>query len=198
MTEDGPRFPTRFTLGGHQVSLRYMRVSDRNGMLTFARALPDEDLLFLRRDITEESQVDAWLRDVADGEATTILAECDGQLIGYGALHRNTLRWSDHVAEMRLLVAPTWRGMGLGGLLAREVFHVAVVEGVLKVIGQLTASQKSAIATMESLGFRPDAILRGHVRDRLGNSHDLLLFSRDMRHYAAQQRLMGTAEVFGA
>ena len=44
MTEGGPRFPAKFTLGGHQISLRYMRVSDRNGMLTFARALPEKGL----------------------------------------------------------------------------------------------------------------------------------------------------------
>lgn len=198
MSEGTLRFPMYLRLAGHEVSLRYMRPSDRLRMHAFAKVLPGDDLLFLRRDITEERQLDEWLRDVADGLATTLLAEISGQLVGYGALQRSTLRWTDHVADMRLMVAPAWRGIGIGGLLAREVFRIAVSEGLLKVVGQLAAEQTSAIATMESLGFRPEAILRGHVRDRAGNPHDLLLFSRDMRHYAEQQHLMGMAEVLGS
>ena len=44
------------------------------GILAFARALPEHDLLFLRRDITQPDQVDAWLRDTTAGNATTVLA----------------------------------------------------------------------------------------------------------------------------
>jgi len=196
--EVAARLPAEFRVGGKLVTLRFMRSADREALLTFARSLEDNDLLFLRRDITSERDVDVWLREVADGATTTILAEVDGRIAGYGGLHRNSLRWTAHVADMRLLLAPEQRGFGIGGLLAREIFRLALLEGISKVIGQLTTSQPAAIATMESLGFRPEAILGGHVRDRHGITHDLVIFSRDLRHAACQLDLMGTAEVVGA
>lgn len=197
MTDEATaRFPAQFRIGETYVTLRFLRLSDREALLAFAQSLADEDLLFLRRNITQAKDVDAWLREVADGTTTTIVAEMDGRIAGYGGLHRNLLRWTAHVAEMRLLVAAEHRGIGIGGLLGREVFRIALLEGVSKVVGQLTASQVAAIATMESLGLRPEAIMRGHVRDRNGVSHDLLLFSRDLRLSAGQHALMGTAEVW--
>ena len=43
---------------GDSVELRIMTRDDRDAALGFARALPEEDLQFLRVDLTEESVVD--------------------------------------------------------------------------------------------------------------------------------------------
>ena len=45
--------PEKLDLAGRPALLRRMTADDRDAILRFARALPEEDLLFLRTDITE-------------------------------------------------------------------------------------------------------------------------------------------------
>jgi hypothetical protein len=52
---------------GRQVSVRKMTPEDKSAILEFARRLPEEDLLFLRTDITDPSVVDAWIEDLRKG-----------------------------------------------------------------------------------------------------------------------------------
>ena len=60
-TEPKHEFPMRFNLQGRSVVLRPLGAGDREPMVTFARALPDDDLLFLERDITQAAEVEAWI-----------------------------------------------------------------------------------------------------------------------------------------
>ncbi|MEI8194470.1 MAG: hypothetical protein WCI73_01030, partial [Phycisphaerae bacterium] len=53
-------FPMQFSLKGRTVVLRPLTAEDRTQLITFAGALPEDDLLFLERDITQPSEVDAW------------------------------------------------------------------------------------------------------------------------------------------
>ncbi|MER3420607.1 MAG: hypothetical protein C4290_08845, partial [Chloroflexota bacterium] len=65
------------TLNGESVRLRPMRPDDAGALLALFRSLPPADLLFLRRDVTDERVFDAWARDVADGRVITLLAESE-------------------------------------------------------------------------------------------------------------------------
>lgn len=164
-------------VGDRTVELRPMGASDRDMMLRFARELPPHDLLFLRRDISEPAGVEAWLRDIERGEVTTLLALDGGELLGYVTLHRGSLRWSRHVAELRVVVSASCRGAGLGRALTEAAFCLALEEGIEKIVARMTPDQKGAIAVFEGLGFRAEALLRDEVKDREGNSHDLLVMS---------------------
>ncbi|HVS14025.1 MAG TPA: GNAT family N-acetyltransferase [Thermoanaerobaculia bacterium] len=165
------------TVDGLALELRAMGAGDRDRMVEFARSLPWHDLLFLRREITEPSAVAAWLADIERGLVTTLLAFDEGILAGYATLHRGELRWSAHLGELRVLVAPDYRGKGLGRALTQEVFKLALERGVEKVMARMTVDQKGAIATFEGLGFRPEAVLRDHVKDAEGNPHDLVVMA---------------------
>ncbi len=48
--------------------------------------MPEEDLLFLRRHITNEEEVDAWLRDTAEDYCQTVLALAGGEVVGYATV----------------------------------------------------------------------------------------------------------------
>ena len=41
----------------------------------------------------------------------------------------------------------------------------------------MTTDQQGAIAVFEGLGFKPEAILREHVRDDAGAAYDLVVLS---------------------
>lgn len=199
MTAEGVRqYPRVVNVAGNAITLRHMAAGDRDGLVAFARAMPHHDLLFLRRDITRDEEVDAWIRDDARGEMTTIVAETNGTILGYGTMHRSDLSWSSHVAELRVSVSPMMRGKGLGRLLTQEVFAIALADGVEKMMAQMTLDQKSAIATFEGMGFRPEALLRDHVKDRDGNKHDLLVLSHEVARFEAQRAAYGVNGAFGA
>ena len=188
------RYPATGTVGGRRVTLRLMEAADREAILAFANGLPEHDLLFLRRDITRPDQVDVWLQRLAAGDATSLLLLDErGTVAGYATVDRNDLPWSQHVAELRVLVGPGLRGRGMGRLLTEEAFRVALGMGVDKVIGQMTVDQHEAIAVFRSLGFQPEALLRDHVKDREGNKHDLVILSHDV---ATAQRARAAAGVF--
>lgn len=197
MTKDTRNYPITITLGASKVTLRYMGANDGPGVLAFARALPEHDLLFLRRDITEDSEVAAWLADIDSGMVKSVLALADGGVVGYGTVHRNDLRWSSHVAELRVMVSESMRGKGLGRVLTQESFAVALSDGIEKMMAQMTLDQKGAIATFEGLGFRPEALLRDHVKDREGKLHDLLVLSHDVAAFERTRAAFGINEALG-
>ena len=190
------RYPAAGTVGGQRVTLRLMDAGDGDGILAFARGLPEHDLLFLRRDITQAEQVETWVQRIEAGVTTSLLVlDKDYSIAGYATVDGSDLPWSQHVAELRVLVGPTLRGRGVGRLLTEEAFRIALGMGVDKIIGQMTVDQHEAIAVFRSLGFQPEALLRDHVKDREGEKHDLVILSHDV---AAAQRTMAAVGVLDA
>jgi L-amino acid N-acyltransferase YncA len=192
--EAGRGYPRIVSVDGGTVTLRYMRPRDGEALLAFARSLPAHDLIFLRRDITQPAAIEHWTRGLEDGTIHTVLAEADGAVQGYAAIVSEELSWSPHVAELRVLVGEAMRGKGLGRLLTQEAFAIALGLGIEKMIAQMTLDQRGAIAVFEGMGFRPEALLRDHVRDREGNKHDLLVLSRDVVKFLAQMNAYGLSE----
>ncbi|MGB4863104.1 MAG: GNAT family N-acetyltransferase [Tepidiformaceae bacterium] len=198
MTVEGTRtYPVTHHLGNHEVTLRPMTANDKDGVLAFARMLPEHDLLFLRRDITQEPAMADWISELKSGEIVTILALIGSDVVGYATIHRSLLRWTAHVAELRVTVSESVRGTGIGRVLTQEAFATALAEGIEKMVAQMTLDQKGAIATFEGLGFRPEALLRDQVKDRDGNKHDLLVLSHEVARFEAQRAAYGVADAFG-
>ena len=173
-------YPWNTNVDGQSVILRLMTAEDRDAVLSFARSLPEEDLLFLSFDITDEDFVDAWVKRVETGKWHTILVEIDGKLVGHGSLMRTDQVWSRHLGEIILLLAPEVRGKGLGNILAGEIFAKAGELNLQKVVARMAAEQKGAIQVFEKLGFNAEALLADYVIDRFDKTHDLIAMSYDV------------------
>jgi RimJ/RimL family protein N-acetyltransferase len=184
-------YPRTVTTEAGEVELRLMGPADEAAVLAFAACLPEHDLLFLRRDITQPKVVAAWVREIEDGGITSLLALREGAIVGYTALVRDQLSWSPHVGELRVLVGPDLRGKGLGRQLVQESFAIALDLGLEKVVAQMTVDQTGAIAVFEDIGFRGEALLREHVRSRDGVKHDIVIMSHDVARFQAQMEAYG-------
>jgi RimJ/RimL family protein N-acetyltransferase len=189
-------YPREVRLKDGPVTLRRLTASDREAALAFARALPAHDLLFLRRDITRPEVIDLWLEGIARERVTSVVAERDGAVQGYATVDRGELSWSPHVAELRVLVAAPLRGNGLGRVLTQEAFALALGLGIEKIIAQMTVDQQGARAVFEGMGFRPEALLRDHVKDPDGRKYDLLILSHDVAKFQAQMEAYGITRAF--
>ncbi len=162
---------------GAEVEFRLMQIADRDAILAFARNLPQEDLLFLRVDLTQESVVDDWMRNLETGHSNSIVAYDQTGLIGYAAVHSNPAPWTRGVGEIRVNVSPGYRGKGLGRVITSQIFDLARSLGLRKLVANMTTDQHGAQAAFRRLGFVPEALLADYVEDRDGMPRDLVIMS---------------------
>ena len=197
MSEAKRKYPRTVDCGGAEVEIARMTGFDRPALVDFVATLPPQDLLFVPRDLGHPKVVDAWMRSLASGELSSLVARHEGAMVGCTAIVTDDLSWSRHVGELRVLVAPGWRGRGLGRVLIQECFAQALELGLKKLVAQMTADQRAAIAVFEELGFRAEAVLRNHVADRDGKLHHLVLLSHDVTAVQARMQAYGVAGALG-
>ena len=171
---------------GQSITLQEMTEQDRDALLAFARALPEEDLLFLTMDITKGKVVDEWLKNIKSGRTVSILAYDDNGLVGYANVHKSTVPWMRRVGEIRVNVAPDYRSRGLGRVLINRVFDLARKLELKKIIAQMTADQRGAQNAFRRLGFVPEAILADFVVDRHDLTRDLVMMTFDVDGHTDQ------------
>lgn len=173
------------------VTIRPIAPDDVGAVTAFANAMPPHDLIFLSRDIRNDKVVKAWLKAIDRGTVDSLLAIADGKVIATTAIMRDQHSWSPHVADLRVIIAPEWRGKGLGRALVESGVEAAVAKGATKIVAQMTPDQRGAITLFEESGFRPEAFLRDHVRDAAGLPHDLVLFSLHVGQVSAVKDAYG-------
>ena len=173
-------FPYTARVGDASITLRLMTPEDREELLAFMRAQPEDDLFFLLVDVTTPEGLEHWMRDLQEGRNVTVLAEEAGKLLGYSSLHHGQTRWTRHLGEIRLMMAPDQRGRGVGRLLGHEIFLIAHEMGLRRIVVRVASGQKSARRLFERLGFHMEALLPDWVIDRQGRTQDLVLMSYDV------------------
>lgn len=194
MTDHTPTLPRSLYCDNATLELALLQPGDAQALADFVAQLPAHDLLFLRRDISQPKVVAAWMAATASGSIVTVLAERGGMVLGCATLVRDPLSWSRHVGELRVIVAPELRGLGVGQKLTEECFAIALEIGVEKLTAAMTVDQRGAIAVFEGLGFRPEALLHDHVKDRDGKPHDLVILSHEVARFQAQRDAYGLGE----
>ena len=180
-TESTNTYPRTIKLpDGESVQMRLMTAADRDAMLAFARSLPQEDLLFLRVDITDPEVVDEWIRNIGAGLSTTLLAFDANGIVGYATVHRTRAPWTRGIGELRVNVGRAYRARGLGRSLTAQIFDLARSLGLRKLMANMTTDQHGAQAAFRRLGFVPEALLADYVEDRNGTPRDLVMMSYDI------------------
>jgi L-amino acid N-acyltransferase YncA len=172
-------YPQVVTLSdGRQVRLRLMVPGiDVYRLHAFASSLPKDDLQFLRVDITRLIVVIHWAQNIKEGLTVTVLAEEDGDVVGYASVHNDQVSWQSHLGELRIQVGQAYRGCGLGGLLGKEIFAIAPDLGIERIVAQMTVDQRQAIALVERHGFKHEAVLHDFVIGRDGRKNDLVVMT---------------------
>ena len=196
MNDNTHIYPRSVDCAGTPVELAMMVPQDDAKVIAFASALPENDLLFMRRDIRQPKVVAAWTDLIAQGRLASLLAWSGSEVVGCAALIIDPLSWSPHVGELRIVVSPKMRGIGLGRLLIQEAFIIALSKGLEKLVAQMTVDQQGAIAVFEQLSFRGEALMRDHVKGADGRKHDIVLLSHDVARVQSQMEAYGLADVF--
>ena len=192
---DGYGGATAMLRDGTPVEIRTLDEADVGRLVNFFRHVPVEDRLFLREDVVVSDVVYNWVRNYGPQRSLVLLAEADGEIIGNVTIERQTAPWSRHVGEMWVLVARDARGQGVGRQLVEEGFRAALGMGLEKIVVPITANQVAAVEIFRSLGFTPEALLTGYVKDPRGQErHDLVIMAHDVAEMLPRLALVGAEE----
>jgi L-amino acid N-acyltransferase YncA len=160
---------------GAEVLIRDMVPDDLEQSLRFFRALPAEDRIYLRNDVTKRKVVQERLRTLSSGQMRRLVATVGAQIVADGSLESEGFSWKNHVAEMRLIVARPYQHKSLGMLLARELYLLAARKRVEDIVARVMRPQTAALKILDRLGFHEEAVLRNYVKDIEGRKHDLII-----------------------
>jgi len=160
---------------GRTITVRRMRPDDVQRSYEFFCALPADDRKYLRVDVTRRDLVERRTLETDERRAVRVVAEHEGEIVADGTLELEGHGWGNNVAEVRLIVARRLQRLGLGTVMARELFHLASQYRVDRVVARLMRPQQGAHRIFKRLGFHEEFLIPEHVRDQSGAWQDLII-----------------------
>lgn len=166
---------------GTEAVIRDLTMDDLDKSIAFFKALPKEDRIFLRVDVTKPENVERRIQMIKFGKVIRLVALIGDEIVADGALELETEEWEEHIAELRLIVGRPYQRKGLGMIMARELFAIAASKNVEEIVVKFMEPQVAAWKVVEKLGFHKDSILHDYVKDIDGVKHDLVLMRCDLK-----------------
>jgi ribosomal protein S18 acetylase RimI-like enzyme len=171
------------------VSIRPYEADDADQVRAFFMAVPERDRAFFKEDVADPLVI---AQRVA-GDGVVRLAVDGDDVVAFASLSPGVARAS-HVADLRLVVADSARRQGLGQRLAQELLIEALRHEFLKVTVDVAADNQPAIDMFRRLGFEPEGLLRGQLRDGRGQLRDVVALAHLVEDQMTAMALAGIAE----
>jgi GNAT superfamily N-acetyltransferase len=185
------RYPKTIALkSGLGLTLRPLAAADYRALCTFFKALPDEDLLFLKERISDPKVIRRWCRKIDPGHTLHLLAFADKTIVGLASLHQDLGGWKRHIGRFNVHTLPDHRGKGIGRNLVTDIIEIARESGLMWLEAELFEEQQAAIRMFGLLGFSDVLRLSGYVKDMQSVVHDYILMGMKLiteEEYAGSQ-----------
>ncbi len=160
---------------GTEIVLRQLKKKDRTRLTAFFRSIPKEDRIYLRVDVTDKDTIKQIIKSSKLGVSIRIIALLKDEIIADGLLELEKRKWKKHFGEIRLVVSKSYRRKGLGMLVARELYLLAISKKVEEIIVKMMKPQVAAINIFKKIGFKQETVLPDYVKDLGGTKQDLII-----------------------
>lgn len=160
---------------GTKVIIRELHIDDLDTLMKFYSALPPEDRKYLRIDVTSRKIVEQRIKLMEAGSIFRIVALHGDEIIADGALELSRDEWRKHQGELRVIVARPYQHKGLGMIMVRELYFLAVEKKVELVVVKMMRPQVGAQRIFRKLGFREELLIPEYVRDQSGKTQDMII-----------------------
>jgi acetyltransferase len=167
---------------GTEVTIRRIVSNDIDRLMEFYGSLPEEDRRYLKFDVTDRKVVAKRLRRIETGDDIRIAAVHGGVVVASGALELSGEAWSKHQGEIRVLIARPFQHRGLGTIMIRELYFVAVQNKIETIVARMMRPQVGAQKVFRRLGFRDETMLPDFVKDLQGGSQDLIVMTCNVKN----------------
>ena len=166
-----------FLTDGTELIIRDMDPhADFEALMTFYGSLPAEDRRYLRIDVTNRKTMEQRIKLMDFGYHFRILALSGEEIVGKGVLELPFEEWRRHQGELRVIVARPFQRRGVGMLLMRDLYRLAIRKNVDTVTVWMMKPQEAALNLARKMGFRDQSILPDYVKDQAGEMQDLHIF----------------------
>lgn len=155
------------------VQIRPLAKKDIEKSTAFFNQLSFEDRKYLRVDVTQPDFAKKRIKTMQSVDR--VVAIFNDKIIAEGSLERDNQGWKSHIGEIRLIVAKPFQRKGLGMLIARELYFIAVALQLDEVVAKIMKPQSSAIKAFKRMGFRTKTTIENYVADSTGERQDLVI-----------------------
>ncbi|MCI0437915.1 MAG: GNAT family N-acetyltransferase, partial [Chloroflexi bacterium] len=157
------RYPVTVTLeDGAELTIRPLEKRDKIPLARFFQAIPEEDRFYLKENVAAPEVIHGWIDNMDYERAIPIVALYGDKIVADATLHRSRAPARRHIAELRIVVDPEFRGRGLGTRLVDELIELARALGLDKVFFELVDRREmGAIRSAVRVGFEEVAVLKG-------------------------------------
>ena len=168
------RYPQEAVLrDGRRVLLRPFGSGDTGALYEFFQGLPEATRRFAWDRIDDRALVESWGRNIDYGKVFPLLAWAGRRIVADATLHRREGGPLRLVGRIKWLIAPEFRGAGLGTLLVNHFIDTARANGLRHLTCMLISDlEADAVGTLSDLGFASFAV-PGYGADPDGDAHDM-------------------------
>ena len=154
---------------GSDFNFRPLARDDKIMLARFFQAISEEDRFYLKENVTAPETIHGWIDNMDYERAVPIVAIADGHIVADATLHRSRTPARRHVGELRVVVHPDYRGVGLGARLIQELIDLGrALELDMLFFELVNRREMGAIHAAATAGFEEVAILRNRVKDVYG------------------------------
>lgn len=166
---------------GKKVIIRDLTINDLDKLMKFYLSLPPEDRRYLRVDVTNRNIVEQRIRLIETGNVFRLIALHKDEIVADGSLELASEDWRKHQGELRVIVAKPFQQKGLGVIMVRELYFLAVEKNLELIVVKMMRPQVGAQHIFRKLGFREELLIPDYVRDLKGETQDLIIMTCDIK-----------------
>jgi len=174
-------YPKQMALrSGHSVLIRPLEKGDFERLAALFQGMSAEDRMYLRHDVSNPNVIRQWTENIDLEHVIPLVALAGDAIVAQGTLHISTHGWLPPVGHLRLAIAASHQGIGLGSLLARELVSLAEHRGLEKLQAHVIEGNVGAIRMFERVGFEKVAVLKDFVKDQNARNQNLVVMVNDV------------------
>lgn len=157
------------------VTIRPLEPGDKLRLLRFFERVPEEERHYLKENVTAPEVIQDWTTNIDCKRVFPIVALFGDVIVADATLHRSRSEAHRHIGEISLVVDPSYRDIGLGRRLIRELLDIGHGLGLhAATMEWATLRETPAIMAARSVGFEEVATLPSRIRDYWGNYLDMV------------------------
>jgi len=140
--------------------------------------------------------VERRTRELDSGRVIRLVADDGEKIVADGALELEGHGWGNNIAELRVIVARPYQRLGLGTIVARELYFLAAERKVDRIVVRMMRPQAGAHRIFRRLGFVEEFLIPEHVRDQDGTWQDLIIMRCNLEDmWREMERLLEGSDI---
>ena len=175
-------FPKKFKLDEtREIIIRPLEKTDEDELLRFMGDLPPDERVYFRDDVTDPAVIHRWIHETLLTRVIPLIALHEDKIVANWSLHLTEKLWTRHLAHIRGIVAPDYRGSRIADKMVYQLLTIAGSMDIERVVVELVSQQKRLLTRFTNIGFQLEAVLKDWTKDHSGRYNDLLILTMKLQ-----------------